>query len=376
MNSNQSNKAGEKPRVQTVTQTEQPTPGNHEGARIKNLAGAFTRYVKMLNNTNEPSHEDFQELWDAFRVTLIAQLRKYSLWCSSPSYLGVFGYPSWTQPNAGTGQTTDALDELMVDCYSHVFLKRLQRLQAQLEVKPEIDGLVILYIRNFIHDRRKAHDPMGFRVFETLRTAIRESVSRAELVIDSGDPKLRSNTVLAFPNTSNSEKTGGEKAVQHLDLEGVVRRWNNKLLPGIMTAVGPERQELLEQLRGHILELESMGVRTFRLQDLADPLKRDVRARWATILEQEGGETVPEENGPEVDDSFKKLDIRVAKDLKELDVPTKTRQYLVSLWGFLGTFAANDTQESLPSNRKVSAELSIPRERLPGLYETLGEVIG
>lgn len=306
--------------------------------------------------------------------------------------MGIYGWKSWQQVEHGPGRTASALDELMVDCYSFIFLKRFERLKAQARVKPEIDGLVFLYIRNFIHDRRKAHDPVGFRIFETLRSAIRQAVQSGEIFVASGDPKIRSNTMLAFESGEIGSKPHldlPDLDLPHLDLETVVKRWYDGLLPGIITAAGEERQKCIDRLRRRVLALKASGARLIRFQDLADPFKRDIRARWAALLEQEGGESVREESEGltsvvrliypdehvETRDSFRKLNARMANRLERIEVPSKTRRYLQQLWGFLGTYACDVDMETLPSNRKVSTHLQIPRERLPGLYQTLGEMI-
>ena len=66
----------------------------------------------------------------------------------------------------------------------------------------------------------------------------------------------------------------------------------------------------------------------------------------------------------------------IADRLELLDVPKKTRRYLCRLWDYLRAFASDERTEKLPSNRQLSSETGIPRERLPGLYEILRQAIG
>lgn len=360
------------------------------------LKGAFTRYVKELDVRGEPSRKSFDELWEALRAALVYELRRCSLWTASPAFLGVYGWNNWKERDDGPGRQAGALDDLMNDVYSHVFLKRLSRLKSQLEVKPEIDGLVFLYIRNFVHDRRKAHDPLGFRVFENLRIAIRQAVAGGDLRVVEGDPKITNSTVLAFASSANREgpaEAGDAQLVPPSPpgaLKAEVDGWSHDLIPGIMTASGAERQELVDQLRAHILELETAGIGVFRFRDLIGPMKRETRSRWAAIFAVEGGASIsvateesttaaasvvhPDER-PVARDSFRKLSGRIADRLEKIDVPKKTRRYLRTLWTFLGSFACDAGMETLPSNRKLATLLAIPRERLPGLYDLLREVV-
>ncbi len=57
--------------------------------------GAFTRYLRVLERDGEPPPAAFDELWQALRATVVAELRRSSAWSSPPSYLGVFGWPAW-----------------------------------------------------------------------------------------------------------------------------------------------------------------------------------------------------------------------------------------------------------------------------------------
>ena len=351
----------------------------------KSLQGAFTRYVRELRCRDQPPPQAFDEMWEALRATVIHELRRCSLWTSPPSYLGIYGWRSWQEKDFGAGGRAGALEELMADCYSDVFLKRLKRLEAQLTVKPEIDGLVFLYVRNYLHDRRKAHVPMGFRVFQNLRSAVRQALEDAQIYVIAGDPKVTSSTVLSFSPDGHV----GE-AVDATVLRSIVEGWNSDVIPDIMTAVGPERQKLIVRLRGHLLGMRSRGVGVLRFRDLIGPLKRDVRSRWAAIFEQEGGDSIRVDSGDgltrvvrltypdertEHDDNFIKLSGLIAAHLERLDVPVKTRRYLTTLWRFLGTYACDERMDFMPSNRKLSSLLEIPRERLPGLYDTLREVV-
>lgn len=351
----------------------------------KRLQGAFTRYVVEIARRGEATAEGLENLWQALSAATIRELRRRSLWTSPPSYLGVCGWRSWWERSPGPGRTASALDELVIDCFSEIFVKRLPRLLNQLEVKPEIDGLVFIYLRNYIHDRRKAHDPMGFRLFQTLRMAVRQAVAAGELFVVAGDSKILNGTVVA---TRPDEAR--RPAADPRRLRSIVERWNDELFPGIMRVKGTERQILIGRLRDRFRELEAHGARVFRFKDLIDSLKRDVRARWAALFELERGESVLEESKEglatvvrlirpderlEERESFATLVARVADRLDRLDAPVKTRRYLRALWSFLGSFASDDNLEALPSNRKLSDLLAIPRERLPGLYDTLRAVV-
>lgn len=352
-----------------------------EEARIK---GAFTRYVAALGPCEEPSADAFGAVWHALRAALAHELRKRSLWSSPPSYLGVYGWRSWTTRGRGARRMENALEELVADCYAAVFVRRLARLRAHLEIKDDIEGLVFLLIRNFLHDRQKRHDPLGFRVYQVLRIAVREAVDAGELAVLAGDAAIRNPTLLGVAAASVREPVTAA-------LRPLVERWNAELLPDLVTAAGPARRPLVARLRRRLLDLEAEGVRTFRFKDLADAFKDDVRLRWAALFDLEEGEAAPDDADATFAatvrlfhptdrlaerDAFEKLVSCTTERLERLETTAATRHYLRTLWGFLRSYARGEGPDKLPSNRKLAALLRIPRERFPRLYETLSRLIG
>jgi hypothetical protein len=132
-----------------------------------------------------------------------------------------------------------------------------------------------------------------------------------------------------------------------------------------------------------------------------------VRARWAAILGQSQGEIaprtgeeprgdrvrlVPPDTQVEERQLFRKLVDCVMTSLRRLDINEKTRDYLSTLWNFVRLQASEGEEPGAPalrldqllreaegeerlSLRRLAEQLRIPRERLPGLYETLGELL-
>lgn len=363
----------------------------------------FTEHVRALAARGPLDSREFEALWAALRAALKGELKKRGLWESPPSYLGVYGGESWAPagPSAGSGS---ALEELLAECYSYIFVSRLRSLEAHLKLKPNVDGLVFLNIRHFLHERQKEHDPIGFQVFEVLQSAVRLAVEEGELRVLSGDAKVRNDTVLGFEDGMAAPGKGrGE-------LPAVVARWNDGLLPDLVTSRGRGQEEVVRRLREKLPDLRREGIVTFRFKDLVDPLKADVRARWAALLDLAFGESVPQkagggesgnavrlvepDSGVEERELFHKLVDCVLTSLRRLQADAKTREYLGVLWQFLRIQASEGVEkaavsrldralqaeiepadEERPSLRKLAEQLHIPRERLPALYKTLGELL-
>ncbi|MCP4654135.1 MAG: hypothetical protein GY856_01820 [bacterium] len=340
---------------------------------------AFTEYVRALEPNMDPDPERFRALCVGLRSALVGELCRRSLWDAPPSYLGIYGGASFSEEQV--------LEELLIDCYVFVFIDRLEGLKGMLETRENVDGLVFRNIRNFLFNVQRKHDPLGFRVFEVLRTAVRHSVGAGTLHVLAGDPGIRNDTVLGFAPRSDP---GGSRGAQ---LEGLVRSWSDDLLPELVTARGTALEKVTATLARHLAELDDEGVESFRFKDVIDPFKQDVRERWRAVWQEAAGEIGFEEHGGESPalvrlvrpdagyeerQTFQQLLARVAKALAELGgVSEKTRVYLHQLWVFVGCQVAEGQVEKLPAKQRIAEQLGIPRYRLPELLGILGrQVLG
>ncbi|HEV2845579.1 MAG TPA: hypothetical protein VG477_12080 [Thermoanaerobaculia bacterium] len=310
---------------------------------------------------------------EALRAALRGELRRRGLWASPPAWLGIYGFESWE----------GALEELVAEAYAFIFVDRLRPLRAQLEVKPNIDGLVFLNLRHFLHERQKEHDPLGSQVFEVLQSAVRSAVAAGDLYVLTGDPRVRNETILGF-------HPGAEPvSPEHADLPFLVARWNDDLLPDLVTLRGRRQEEVVQRVRERLSDLRGEGFEAFRFKDLIDPLKADVRARWGALLDHEAGDAALEgedgdilrvrltrpDTGYEDRQLFRKLVACVLDAIGRLNVNDKTKGYLTTLWQFLRIDAIAGPDEGRLSQRRIGEHLRIPRERLPELYDTLRRLV-
>lgn len=343
----------------------------------------------MVAEGRRLDEKSFGAIWSGLGAVLRAELKRRGLWESPPAYLGVFGCGSWEPA---------AFEELLAECYAYVFVDRIRSLEAQLKLKPNIEGLVSLSVRHFVHERQKENDPIGSQVFEVLQSAVRRAVEERGLEVISGDEKIRNDTVLAFRPSGGSPVPAQDRE----KLASLAAVWNDELLPDLVTLRGQKQEEVVQRLRQRLRDLQAEGIEAFRFKDLVDPLKADVRSRWAALLDRSQGEPVPGENPGEVvrlvppdtrveeRQVFRKLVNCVLTGIRRLDASEKTRGYLLTLWQFLRVQASGGTEgtpnsfdasllaemdDEPPSQRKLAEQLRIPRERLPGLYETLRDLL-
>lgn len=364
-------------------------------------------FTELVRKSEDPSDAElFNAAWRDLGGLLRLELRRRGLWKCPPSYLGIFGWTGWDSLIEGRppGEDLELLDEgplaeLTAECFTFVFVDRLAALKAQLLVKPNIEGLVLLNVRHFLLERQRRHDPLGYRVFEMLLQAVREAISRGELYVLAGDPAVRNETVLGFIPEAEPDTPAH-------DLAGIVAHWNDDLLPELVTARGKEQLEVQDRLRALLRDLWKAGYSSFRFRDVIDPLKNDTRMRWAARMEDAAaeprglasqaarahGEAEPRATLPELPieerDNLAELAGRVAAAIEGLATDRRTRGYLATLWTFLHT-QANADQEERPgrgavvedeewghlSHRKLAQLLGIPRERLPELFATLRKLV-
>ncbi|MEM7585213.1 MAG: hypothetical protein AAF560_17620 [Acidobacteriota bacterium] len=393
---------------------------------------AFTDYVRSLDPSGEPPDpEAFDRVWATLTRAVRSELRKRGLWDVSPEYLGVFGAAQWQTPNQHREASSSALEELVASCYSHIFVRRLGGLKAQLAVKPNIEGLVFLGIRNRLHDLQKRYDPLGFRVFEILRSAVRGALQAGEVCLLAGDRRIRNDTVLG--SAGDTGAPGASNQVLEAKLDRTVRSWNDLLLPELVTARGEARTRVTAVLQSLLAGLPPQGFQSFTYKQIIEPLKGEARARWGALLDQETGEPAletlddgssmairraPSSASPDFEilerDRYAKL-VECVSELIDrrtggVDSAAKPSRadsvshelYLSRLWELLHTRAsatraarpgdlkavdgydskiasavalALDTDMKRLSARKLAKLLRIPRERVPGLFEVLQQLM-
>ncbi len=378
--------------------------GESEGRGAVESSRVFTAYVRAP----DPQDRDVAPVLTELRRALRSEIRRRGLWETSPSYLGVYGAERWhggTVADLALGLGGGPLDELLADCFSYIFVDRLRSLSAQLKVKDDVEGLVYLNVRHFVHERQRDCDPLGTRVYQVLHRAVQAAVDAGELEILAGDSRIRNDTLLTFD--AGTEDVPADRRAERLARR--VARWCDDLLPDLITATGRREDPLVDRLRARLPELWDDGFNVLPFHELIDPLKAEVRGRWATILgnarerlgiagppgsppagRSEGGESgEPGERFPAADpeplpdlafeqrDRFRALVACVVRSLAQLPGDERSRRTIEKLWGYLRVWSAEGglMGDRLPSNRELALRLGLPRERIPGALETIRSLI-
>jgi len=180
------------------------------------MSTVFTDHIRALD-----ADQEFDgSIRDAFRAALQAELRKRGILGLSPQLLGYVG-SNWTGD--------DPMDDLVHDCYLFAIVQRLRGLKNQLKMRDSIDGYVRLNIRNFVGERQRQADPVGYSIFQNLKAALIElgQDSAVRICCAGDDERIDSSTVVRRSNCDGSLATDDElrNAItsSHVNFEGITR---------------------------------------------------------------------------------------------------------------------------------------------------------
>ncbi len=352
----------------------------------------FSDFVRSLGPTGEPSDAALDELWTALRRRLRRVLQRRGLWDRPPSYLGLTDHSAWTTPRTADRSgfpmaDQDALDELTTDFYVEMFVKRLSNLRRYAARGDNLEKVIRLGAGQFIQERQRENDRLGYRLFHWLRAALAQAVTHGRLHILSGGVKIRNDTVFGF-NPQAAIELAPDDA-----LAAVVRTWNDELLHDWVSARGPAVTALIGRLEDHLPGLRQTGIEVFGFKPLVDAFKRDVRDRFAVFLDDRHA-TISEDplRPSEERQGIEELSTCVEAGLRGGGGQQRTRDKLLKLWQFLVAFAltAADPErargagaalmaalqaEDLPSHRQLSRLLGIRHDRIPALLARIKEEV-
>ncbi len=366
----------------------------------------FSSYVRSLAPSGEPSDEALDEVWTEVRRVLRRALQRRGLWDRPPIYVGVSGHEPWTTRETADrrglpAQAQDALDELATDFYVETFVERLPMLRRYVARGDSIKKLVSLRVRQFLHQRQQASDPLGHRLFQWLRDALQEAVDQQQLQVKGDDvrrrqAKIHNGTVFLLSTSTEQAPTNGQVLPDETVLAAedalsiAVGRWNDDLLVDWATARGAEVGKMVGRLAARLGGLRETGLQSFTFKALVDVFKRDVRTRLAGLLGDPTETSLEAEALGQLEqrDRIRELGACVEAGVRGGGGQQRTRDQLLKLWRFLEMFAlaASDSglpqgaspkwvaaleEENLPSHRRLSGLLGIRHDRFPTLLARL-----
>lgn len=150
------------------------------------MASVLTEHVRTFGPTSDPTGQ----VLPAMERLLRYRMRQKNLLSAPPEFLGYPAVANWSAPGA--------FEDIVVDCYIFAIAQRVTALQNQLRIKPNVDGLISRNVANFLLERQRKHDPIGYAVFGNVRGAAQDAGDAGEVVVDCRGDKLNSQSVLWF----------------------------------------------------------------------------------------------------------------------------------------------------------------------------------
>lgn len=204
------------------------------------------------------------------------ELRRRRLWQHGPGLLGYGNESAWHAA---------ALGDLAHDAYDFAVLKKLKNLVDQLAAGNDPSGYVALNTRNFVTDRQRTYDPVGYAVFRNVEAAATLAVREQRLHATRLTPtraRLRNETVLALVRP-DAPAVGGRTLPTMARAGTLIERLReDDRWPALAIELTRTRGAAQRELCERIVALGAHGVVAFRFRELVDGIKDDVRARLAT----------------------------------------------------------------------------------------------
>ncbi len=314
----------------------------------------FTQHVIALDPREFPNIE----FWDAFAAAIRSRLRRNGLLKYPPAILGYAG----NDPN----DWDDVLQDVTYDCYEFAILKRFHSLTQQLKVRDSIDGLVLRNIDNFILEKQRRTDPLGYAVFKNIEAGLRLAIEREMLTGESlRDGKLRNETILRFPSVSSDRPAPADRL---RDAVKASAAWE-----GQIHLLARQNESAQQAVLAGVADLRYGGIDAFMLKDLVDIVKGEVRdcetVGWSQDLNtKEFTELVAIQNGvasriPPPDGGYEIREHHAAHVAKvrdailQLDRRAKTKEHLIRVFDEMVAMANSD--EDVISQAELGRRLGL-----------------
>ncbi len=223
--------------------------------------------IKKLNHNSCFLPETvFNNLLKTIATALRERMSKRALWTSPTNYLG---YPSAGNWN----QDASLFEEIVFDCYVFAIAKRFRSLRNAMQRFDNIDGLVFRNINNFLTERQRTYDPIGYAVAQNIICALEAAVELGAIIADNLNRKICNRTSFSF---ESSQMTDDPQLISK-----VLR--NNQTWLKIRFKLVKRNKRVQQQLCEMICAFKEAGIKCFKFKTLVDIMKNDVRASYLSL---------------------------------------------------------------------------------------------
>jgi hypothetical protein len=333
------------------------------------MASVLTEHVRHFGTTSDPA----EQVLPALERLLRNRMRQKNLLSAPPSVLGYSGVSSWAAPNA--------FEDIVADCYIYAIAQRVVALQNQLKIKPNVDGLISRNVKNFLLERQRRHDPLGYAVYGNVKGAALDGLAAKALVLENLDRgKVYNDTVLRFTDAGPGAPTTPEL------LQNAIKTaagWT-EALRSLTESTEQGRTWVLAFIR----QLRGAGVAAIRCGDLITAVAGRVREEWGTRHAEPAGDLAwegddefgtavrmvwPDESA-EARERWERLKRLIPDCIAHLDRQERVRDRLAGVFAAL-VAAIAEGGHAPPTQAELTERTGIARATLSDDFRLLKELI-
>ena len=214
----------------------------------------------FTDHVRNPKPDDFNQVVESLAKILKKRMRKKGVFSLPPAYLDYPEHSSWNDP--------EAVKDVVYDLYGYCFVQKRKSLLLALDKLPDIEGVVVCNIDNFIFMRQSKRDPFGYKSYKNCRAALL-ALENLGIVVSE---KAKGGKTIRIAGAEN--KITDNRA--DLDIVAFVQKHNGwSLNAHSVTRLCNAGKDFLTKL---ILDLFAAGVRCFRFEDFVVAVKTKVRS--------------------------------------------------------------------------------------------------
>lgn len=333
------------------------------------MASVLTEHVRTFGPASDPTGQVLPALERLLRY----RMRQKNLLSAPPEFLGYPAVANWSVP--------DAFEDIVVDCYIFAIAQRITALQNQLRIKPNVDGLISRNAANFLLERQRKHDPIGYAVFGNVRGAAQDVAAAEEIGLENLDRgKLCSQSILRLGGSPSAAPATRDQIRARLD---VASGWADTVRWLTETT-----EEGRDWVRGFLRGFPAAGITGVVCGDLVEVVAARVRSDWrvrhaapSSELAREGDDEfattvrmVWPDEGIEARERWEQLKRVIPERIAGLDRQTRVRERLAIVFDAL-VRAIESGGAAPPNQADLIERTGIPRATLSDDMRVLREIV-
>jgi hypothetical protein len=241
-----------------------------------------------------------------------------------------------------------------------------------------LDGLITRNIDNFLTERQRRRDPIGYAVFKNVEAAARVAELQSELQIEGGTIVKNQSVLRMAPSKPPAQVVASQRIDEALE---EATDWEHAV--SILVTVSEEGQDWIRSFLGRLC---AAGVAAVRVGDFTGALAKRARASWTARhavanneLSWDGDDEVAAlvriiqpDTGVDERDRWEQLKKIIPERIARLDRQQRVRQRLAKEFAALAQFV---DQGHTPKQAELIKQLGVARATLSDDMQILGDLL-